>query len=162
MNKAVLVTDLQAGYPPFVHVWMIAIGNVDAAPTAKTSFAAVLERLQAMQIMKVPTDGGVFTIDFEGIERLVAAGVASGFERCERAVLEAGEKGAGIVNPDPLDFAGEVMFAFFNERFGHGVDFGDAAIKPDRGVISVRQPVARDPAARTFEVQTPKPGPALC
>ena len=65
---------------------------------------------------------GVFAVDFEGVQRLVAAGVAGGFEVGQRAVREAAEEGAGIVDADLLDLAGEVVLALLDERLGHGGD----------------------------------------
>ena len=91
----------------------------------------MIEILQPMQIVQVPEDRGVFAVDLESVERLVAARVAGGFEGGERAVLETRQESAGVVDADLLHFAGEVVFAFFDERFGHGGDVVDAAVEPD-------------------------------
>ena len=76
MDEAVFVTDLQARYPPVLHVWVIAIAHVDRTPAAHLAFVAVVEVLEAMQIVQVPEDRCVFAINFEGVERFVAARVA--------------------------------------------------------------------------------------
>src|ERR1051325_4896590 len=76
MNERVLVTDLQARHPPFAHVGMVAVADVDAAPAAQASFVAMLEVLQPVQIVQVPGNGSVLAVDLESVEGLVAAGVA--------------------------------------------------------------------------------------
>ena len=43
-------------------------------------FVAVVEVLQAVQVVQVPDDRGVLAVDLERVERLVAAGVAGRFE----------------------------------------------------------------------------------
>src|ERR1051325_7152133 len=43
VDEAVFVTDLQAGHPPVLHVRMIAVADVDAAPAAHAAFDAVVE-----------------------------------------------------------------------------------------------------------------------
>ena len=120
------------------------------------AFVAVIEVLEAVQVVQVPEDGGVFAVDLEGVERLVAAGVAGGFERGQRAVVEAGQEGAGVVDADLLDLAGEVVLAFLDERLGHGVDRVDAAVEPHGGVDAVGQQVAGHAAAGHLDVQPPE------
>ena len=71
-------------------------------------FVAVVEILQAVQVVQVPEDGGVLAVDLEGVERLVAAGVAGGFERGQRAVLEPGQERAGVVDAHLLHLAGQL------------------------------------------------------
>ena len=79
---------------------MVAIGDVKRAPAADAALVAVIEILQAVQVVQVPGDRGVLAVDFEGVERLVAAGVAGGLETGQRAIGEAGQKEAGIVDAD--------------------------------------------------------------
>ena len=98
MGEGVLVTDLQAGHPPVLHVGMVAIGDMDAPPAAQAAFVGVIEPLEAMKIMQIPDGGGFFAVDFERVERLVTAGVARGFERGQRAVGEAAEEEAGVID----------------------------------------------------------------
>src|SRR2546421_7827437 len=105
-----------------------------------------------MQIMEVPENGSMFAIDFEGVERLVPAGVAGGFEGGERAIFEAREKGAGIINADLLDSAAEGVLALFDEGFGHGIDFIYAAVEPDGRINAMSQEVASNAAAGDFDV----------
>ena len=54
MDEGVFVADLQPGHPPVLHVRMVAIGDVDAAPAAQAAFVAMIEILQAMQVVQVP------------------------------------------------------------------------------------------------------------
>ena len=54
MDEGVLVADLQAGHPPVLHIRMIAIGDVDAAPAAQPAFVAMIEILQPVQIVQIP------------------------------------------------------------------------------------------------------------
>ena len=54
MDEGVLVADLQTGHPPARHIRMIGIGDVDASPAAQAAFIAVIEKLQAVQIVQVP------------------------------------------------------------------------------------------------------------
>ena len=51
---------------------------------------------------------GVLAVDLEGVKRLVAAGVAGGLERGQRAVLEAARNAQASSMPDLLDLAGEL------------------------------------------------------
>jgi hypothetical protein len=108
VDEGVFVADLEAGDPPVVHVGHVAVGDVDGAPAADDGFVAVVEPVEAVEVVEVPLDGGVFAVDFEGVEGFVAAGVAGGFEGGEGAVVEAGEEGAGVVDADGFDLAGEV------------------------------------------------------
>ena len=52
MDERVLVADLQAGHPPVLHVRVIAVGDVHAAPSAEAPLVAVIEPLQAVQIVE--------------------------------------------------------------------------------------------------------------
>ena len=49
-----LVADLKPWHPPVLHVRMVAVGNVDAAPSARAPLVAMVEPLQAMQVVQVP------------------------------------------------------------------------------------------------------------
>ena len=84
------------------------------------ALVAVVEVLQPVQVVQVPVDRGVLAVDLEGVERLVAAGVARRFERGQRAVAEAAQEGAGVVDADLLDLAGQVVLALLDEGLGHG------------------------------------------
>ena len=71
----------------------------------------MIEVRQAVQIVQVPGDRGVLAVDLQGVERLVAAGVAGRLEGGERAVVEARQEGAGVVDADRLDFPGQRVLA---------------------------------------------------
>ena len=88
VNESVLIADLETGYPPVAHIRMIAIGDVDALPAAKVTLIGVVEIFEAMEIMEVPFDRCFLAVDLKCVERLMAAGVASGFEGREGAVFE--------------------------------------------------------------------------
>src|ERR1035438_1316989 len=139
MNEGVLVTDLQAGHPPVLHIWMIGVGYVDASPSAQLAFIAVIEEADAMQIVEVPLGGSILAVDFERIKRLVSSSVSRGFKGCERAVLETREKRAGIVDSNGLNLAGYIVFPLLDERLSHSSDFRDGPVQPKRGVDSMRQ-----------------------
>ena len=111
--------------------------------------------------MQVPLDGGVFAVDFEGVQGLVAAGVAGGLEQAERAVGEVAEEGAGVVDGDGLGFSGEVVRAFLDEGFGHRGDGRGSAVEPEGGVDAVGQQVAGDAAAGFGGVEPPERRAAL-
>ncbi len=89
VDEGVLVADLQPRNPPALHIWMIAVGHVDAAPTARPTFIAMIEILNAMQVVQIPKGRSMLAIDFERVERLVTARVSRRFKGRERAVLEA-------------------------------------------------------------------------
>ncbi len=95
------------------------------------------------------------------VERLVPAGVAGRFESAQRTVGEARQERAGVVDPDLLDFAGQVVLALFDECFGHGSDRIDGAVQPQGGIDAVRQQVARNAAPRHLNVKTPQAFAAL-
>ena len=65
MDKGVLVADAQAGHPPLVHVRHVAVCDVYAAPAARGRLVAVIEELQTVEVMQIPADGGVGTIDLQ-------------------------------------------------------------------------------------------------
>ncbi len=140
---------------------MIAIADVDRAPTAELALVLVVEPLQPVKIMQVPLDRGVLTVDLEGVQRLVPAGIAGGFEEPEGTVVEMTKEGAGVIDADLLYFAGELVFAFLDERLGHGVDVLDSAVEPQRGIDAMGQQVAGHPGAGGFDVETPEGGAAL-
>ncbi len=125
------------------------------------AFVAVVEILQPVQVVQVPEDRGVLAVDLERVERLVAAGVARRLEGGQRAVVEARQERAGVVDADLLDLAGQIVLALLDEGFGHGGDFVDAAVEPHGGVDAVRQQVAGDAAAGDADVEPPQALAAL-
>src|SRR5258707_15067307 len=108
MDERVLIADLQSGHPPFVHVRLVAVGDVDGTPPAQAALVAMLEILQAVQVVQIPADGGVFAVYLEGIEGLMSPRITGGFKCRQRAVLESRQERAGVVNAYLFDFAGEV------------------------------------------------------
>src|SRR5258708_28005539 len=59
VDETVFVTDLQTGNPPFVHIRMVAVGDVDGAPAADAAFIAVLKELESVEIVEVPENRGL-------------------------------------------------------------------------------------------------------
>ena len=89
--------------------------------------------------MQVPRDGSVFAVDFKSVKRIVAPRVAGRFKDPERSIAEPGQKRAGVVDSNFFHFSGQIMFALFDEGFGHRVDFVDAAVEPEGRVNAMRQ-----------------------
>ena len=83
VHEGVFVADLQTGHPPLVHVRHVAVGAVDVVPAADERVVAVIEELQAVQVVQVPLERGLLAVDLEGVQRLVAAGVACGLEQAQ-------------------------------------------------------------------------------
>ena len=147
MHERVFVADLQTRHPPVLHVRVVAVGDVDAAPAAGSPFVTMIEPLQAMQIVQIPRGRGVLAVDLERVERLVAACVARRLERRQRAVAEPREESARIVDPDRLDLAGQVVLALLDERLGHRRHAVDRTVQPHGRVDAVRQQIAGHAAA---------------
>ncbi len=76
MHESMFVANLQTRDPPVFHVRMLAamIGHVDRTPAAQFALILVVEIFQAMQVVQIPLDRGLFTVDFERVESLVACG----------------------------------------------------------------------------------------
>ena len=137
MDECVLVPNLQAGHPPVLHVGMIAVGDMHAAPAPQRPLVAVIEPLHPVQIVQIPARRRVLAVDLERVEGLVAARVASRLEQRERPVLEAPEKRARIVDSDRLEASGQRVFSFLDERLGHRGHVSDRAVQPERRVDAV-------------------------
>src|SRR5437868_1429272 len=127
---------------------MIAVGDVDAAPAADDALVTMIEILQPVQVVQVPFDRGMFTVDLERIERLVAAGIPSRLEQAERAIAKTAHESTGIVDADLFHLASEIVLAFLDKGFGHGGKRGDFAVEPERGVNTVGKQIAGDTGAR--------------
>ena len=80
MYEGMLVADAEAGDPPLVHVRHIAVGDVHAAPTARVGVVAMVKKFESVEVVQIPTDGGVCAVDFKRVKRLVAARVSGGFK----------------------------------------------------------------------------------
>src|SRR5207302_10493617 len=99
-----------------------------AAPSPQAALVAMIEILQAMQVVQIPLRRRVLAVDFKRIKRLVASRVSRGLERRQRSVLEPAQERAGIVNPNRLDASGQIVFALLDERFGHRGHFGNRPV----------------------------------
>ena len=75
-----LVADLQVWNPSVLHVGMVVVRDVQAAPIAHSSFVTMIKVLEPMEIVEIPEDGGMLAIDFESIKGFMAASVARGFK----------------------------------------------------------------------------------
>lgn len=64
VGERVFVTDLQTWDPPVAHVGLVSIGDVNAAPASNDRVVVVIEVLEAMQVVEIPGDAGVFAVDF--------------------------------------------------------------------------------------------------
>ena len=124
------------------------------------ALVAVIEILQPVQVVQVPGDRGVLAVDLERVERLVAARVAGRLESGQRAVGEARQEQAGVVDPDRLDLAGQGVLPLLDEGLGRRGDVVDAAVEPHRGVDAMGQQVAGHAAAgnaRRRDARAPLP-----
>ena len=103
----------------------------------------------------------MFAVDLESVERLVTARVTRRFERRQRAVAEARQERAGVVDLDLFDLAGEVVLAFLDEGLGHG---GDRLIGPLSHIAVSMQCASRSPVTplpATLGIEPPQSGAAL-
>src|SRR5690606_2811314 len=119
VDESRLVSDRQARNPPVLHVRLVAVGYMNAPPTADSTLVAVVEVFESMQVVQIPADAGVFAIDLERVKSLVPAGVAGRLEQTKRTILEMAKEGAGVVDIDFLDLAREVVFPLLDECFRH-------------------------------------------
>ena len=85
---------------------MVAIGDVNASPAAQAALIPVIEKLQAVQIVQVPDDGRILAVDFECVECFMTAGIAGGLKGGQRAVAEARQEEAGVVDADGFHLSG--------------------------------------------------------
>jgi len=51
MHEAVLIADLKAGYPPLVHVRLVAIRDVDGGLAMHAAFITMVEILEPVQVV---------------------------------------------------------------------------------------------------------------
>src|SRR5215471_13488846 len=106
---------------------MIAIGDMQAAPSAQLALIAMVEPLQAMEIVQVPRDRCMLAVDLQGVQRLVAPRITSRLKRRQRPVAEARQEKTRIVDPDRLHLPREIVLALLDEGLGDGGDFVDPA-----------------------------------
>ena len=134
---------------------------MDALPTALGTDIAVIENLEAMQVVQVPLEAHVLAIHLEGVESLMAAGITGGLKETQRTVVEVAHEGARVIDAHLLDLAGQGVLALFDKRLGHGADILNTAIEPHGRIDAVRQQVAGDTRTRGLHIQTPQGRPAL-
>ena len=134
---------------------------MDAAPAAHDSLVAVIKVLQAVQVVEIPADARVLAVDFEGVERLVAACIARALEERERAVGEMPHERAGVVNLHLLHLAAQRVLALLDESLRHRRHVRQRAVQPDCRVNAVREQIARHAAACGLRVETPQARAAL-
>ncbi len=155
------IADLQARNPPMLHIGMIAVGDVQRPPATQLALVAMIEVLKAVEIVEIPHDRGVFAIYLQSIKRLVAARVSRRLEVGERAVAEARQESAGIVDPNLLDLASDGVVALLDESFGHARYAVDAAVEPQSRVDAVSEQITGDAASRHADVEPPQTRTAL-
>src|SRR5437763_7727400 len=73
MNERMLEPDLCSRHPPVLHVGMVAVGDVNAAPATQAALVAMIEILEPMQVVQMPFRRRALAVDLEGVERLVAS-----------------------------------------------------------------------------------------
>src|SRR5262245_16632751 len=130
VNECVFVSDLQTRDPPAFHIRMIAVGHMDASPASDLPFVPMIEELDSMQIVQVPGGGSTLAIDFERIQRLVAAGIACGFKSRQGSILEPAEKRTGVIDANLLHTPGQVVLSLLDECLRHRGHFSDRTIQP--------------------------------
>ena len=140
---------------------MVAVGRVDAGPTATIAGDSVVEVVEAVEVMQVPLEGLVLAVDLERVEGLVAAGVAGGLELRDRAVFEAAQEDGGVVDGDGLLLARGGVHALLDERLGDRGDLGDVTVDPAGRVDTVGEEVARHAGTGGGGVEAPEARAAL-
>ena len=161
MDEAVLIADRQPRHPPVAHVGMVAVGDVNALPTALRPGVGIVEDLEPMKVFEIPLQAHLLAVDLKGVEGLVAAGVAGALEQAERTVGEVTEEGAGVVDGHRLHLAGEGVHPLLDERLGHRRDVGDGAIEPQRRVDAVGEEIAGHAASGGGGIEPPQRCPPL-
>src|SRR5215472_16023603 len=130
MDKGMFVADLLTRHPPFAHVRVVAIGNMQRAPSAHAPLVPMIEILQAMEVVEIPKNRRVLAVNLERVKRLMSASVTCRFESGEGSVFKSREERAGVIDPDLLDFACKIMLPLPDEGLGHGIDRIDTAVEP--------------------------------
>ena len=67
MDEGMLITDLQAEYPPIFHVGLIAVRDMDTPPATHDRLIAVIKVLESMQVMEIPSQASMLTVDLERV-----------------------------------------------------------------------------------------------
>ena len=161
MDKSVFVTNAEPWNPPFVEVGMISISDMNAAPPADLAFITVIKKLQAIEVVEVPSDGSIFTIDLEGVESLVTPCIAGRFKQAERSVVEVAVENTGIIDGDRLFLSGGSVHPFLNEGLGDGRDILNPTIEPDGSINTVGQKITCHTRSGCGCIQAPQSLSAL-
>ena len=140
---------------------MVAVGAVNAAPTATIAGHSVIEVRKPIEIVQVPRQRLVLAVDLEGVERLVAARVTGRLKHRHRTILETREKRARVVDLHRLLLAGCGVNALLDKGLGHRAHRNDVAVDPTRSVDAVRKQIAGDPRACDLGVEAPEASAAL-
>ncbi len=77
MHECVLISDLQTRNPPFAHVWHVAVGHMNGMPAANQGIILMVEVFEPMQVMEIPLNRSVLTVDLKRIQSLMASCVSS-------------------------------------------------------------------------------------
>ena len=83
MNKTMFIADAQTWHPPFVHIGLVAIGHMDGTPAANDGLITMIKIFQSVQVMQVPTDGSMLTVDLESIQRFMASCITGGLKQTQ-------------------------------------------------------------------------------
>jgi hypothetical protein len=65
MNKRMFIPDTCSWYPPSFHVRLITIRNQNGSPSTHNGIIRMIKKFKAVQIMQVPANRSMFTIDFK-------------------------------------------------------------------------------------------------
>ena len=76
MDQGVFIAYLQPWNPPAIHIRHITVGAMDRTPASDHRVIPVIKVLQAVQIVQVPLNGSMLSVDLEGVQRLVTPCVA--------------------------------------------------------------------------------------
>ena len=108
-----------------VHVGMVpaAIGHVNGTPTADRAVVPMVEVLQPMHVVLIPTDRCMLAVDLQRVQRLVASSITGRLEQPQRTVTEMTEESTGVVDADVLHLARQRVHSLLDEA-GYGKRVG--------------------------------------
>src|ERR1700758_3930833 len=140
---------------------MVPVSDMNRSPAAKQSFILMIEPLQPIQIMEVPGERSMFSVDLKGIKCLVTSCVPSCLEGRQRSILKPPQERAGIIDAHLFHFTGQIVLPLLDKCFGYGRDGIHFTIQPDCRVNAVSQQIARYPAAGHVDGNPPHPRTTL-
>ena len=138
---------------------MFGPGDQDGAPALEVGGVFVAEVLELVHVFEVEVNRTLLAVHFETVLVFPAAGVARSFERAVRAVGEAREERADVLDFDAGRAAVRPL-AVFDKNFGHAADTPHGAVEPEGGVNVVSGKVAGDARAGHVFLQAPRGCPA--